>query len=94
MQPTIDAVDHEVVAIGELVRQAAFNHTADQSRTRPMDRIDRQVALQIPLAHCPLQGPDDVAALAHPAQGGLEIVDRPEHTGRGLADEPQTLELA
>src|SRR6266516_772875 len=94
MDPPVDAVDDDADAVAELVRKLLVDHTAYNRRC---DVIATQVdgfgaALLAAIGERPVDGLDDVAALAERTHGRLQPLRECPHSWRGLLGEPIALQ--
>ncbi|CCG42832.1 hypothetical protein PHAMO_470083 [Magnetospirillum molischianum DSM 120] len=93
----VDRIDDQVMAIRDLIGQSSRHQPADD-RSRWWCRRIMQDEIgsgsSQPLGrHLAAHHFEDVAALAHPAQGGLEVIGQPPLPRRDLLDQTEPLQL-
>src|SRR5467141_656481 len=92
----IDAVDDEGQVFAELVGEMLVDDAADDRRRgrAVVNPEARRIALKAFRPQYLVHGLDDIAALAHLAQGGLQLFAQLPAARRGLAGKPHSLQLA
>ena len=97
MRPAVDPIDDQVVPIVELVGQASRQHSPDEP-TGPrfsgiIDHVIRRRTRQAFARQFPMDGFDDVAALAHAPEHGLQILRELPLTRTHLLGQAKTAQL-
>src|SRR5713101_8275244 len=92
----IDAIDDEGQVFAQLVGEMLVDDAADDwRRGRAVVNPEvRRIALKPFRPQCLVHGLDDIDALAHLAQGGLQLFAQLPAAWRGLAGKPHSLQLA
>src|SRR5712691_10680547 len=93
---TINAIDDEGQVFAQLVGEMLVDNAADDRRRgrAVVNPEARRIALKAFRPQCLVHGLDDIAALAHRAQGGLQLFAQLPTARRGLAGKPHSLQLA
>ena len=91
----VGAVDHHVVAVGDLVDEADADHLADQrlpARAAIEQGVAGGAAIEPGIGQRPLHHLDLVGALAEPAQLAIELGIELPHAGPPLLRQPHPLQ--
>jgi hypothetical protein len=96
VDPAIYGIENKVVAIGEFVGETARHNASDQRRPDLAGIMNDEIRY-VPVDTCPgklpVQGLDDIPALAHAPEQGFQVFGQAPLPWRDLLGQTQTFQL-